>query len=308
VVLGTLPDETVLQADLVLPLSTTLESWADDERLSSDGQPIATLNPPAMHPLHDTRSLLQIITELAGPVSPSSVGGNDAQLPGDAAEAAIQRHWQRLQELNAPGQPFPTFWEAAVQRGGVWSAGAARPAAAAPGAALQAGLSALAAAPAPAPATPSADYPYHLRLYESPVFGGDGSGSWLSWLQELPDPTTSAMWSSWVEIHPQLAERLGLKQGDGVWVESRAGRIELPVFLFPGLHPGTVAVPAGQGHSAGDAPTNRGANAYALLDAEHDPETGTLAWEATHVKLTPSGRRLALPLFGRSLQQAITHR
>lgn len=308
VVLGTLPDETVLQADLVLPLSTTLESWADDERLSADGELIATLNPPAMRPLHDTRALTEIIAALASVSAPATAAsGGGGSPPENPAEAAIRSHWQRLQTQYAPGQPFPDFWEAAIRRGGFWSTGAGRRVTAGPGAGLRAAMNALAATPAPTPATPQTDYPYHLRLYESPIWG-DGRGSWLSWLQELPDPTTSAMWCNWVEIHPQLATRLGLKQGDGVWVESSAGRIELPVFLYPGLHPETVAIPAGQGHYAGAALTNRGANAYALLAAEQDPETGALAWEATRVRLTPSGHRPALPLFGRSLQQAVTHR
>jgi len=47
----------------------------------------------------------------------------------------------------------------------------------------------------------------------------------LPWLQEMPDPLTSAMWSSWLEINPQTAERLQLAQGDLVDVTSSQGTV-----------------------------------------------------------------------------------
>lgn len=320
-VLGTLPDETVLQADLVLPLSTTLEGWTDDERRAADGTRIATLNPPAMRPLHDTRSLLDIVAALDGSasnggrgVAADSSAPADPAAPADAAETALRRRWRSIQAEDAPGREFGDFWAGAVERGGSWATGAPAAAALPPapgagGAPPQPGVGTTAPAPLPPPAREAvpSDYPLHLRLYESPIWG-DGAGSLLTWLQELPDPTTSAMWSSWVEVHPELAQRLGLGQGDGVWVESSAGRIELPVFLYPGLRPDTVAIPTGQGHGAAAAVAGRGANPFALLLSERDRQTGTLAWEATRVRLTPSGRRPALPLFGRSLQNPVTHR
>ena len=55
-------------------------------------------------------------------------------------------------------------------------------------------------------------YPFHFLPYASPHFG-DGSAAHLPWLQEMPDPLTSAMWSSWVEIDPQTAERLAYCAG-----------------------------------------------------------------------------------------------
>ena len=44
----------------------------------------------------------------------------------------------------------------------------------------------------------------------------DGSLAHLPWLQEMPDPITTAMWSSWVEINPQTAARLRIAEGDVV--------------------------------------------------------------------------------------------
>ena len=59
----------------------------------------------------------------------------------------------------------------------------------------------------------AAQYPFHFLPYASQAFN-DGSSAHLPWLQEMPDPLTSAMWSSWVEINPQTAERMGVVQGD----------------------------------------------------------------------------------------------
>ena len=68
----------------------------------------------------------------------------------------------------------------------------------------------------------AAQYPFHFLPYLSPQFG-DGSAAHLPWLQEMPDPLTSAMWSSWVEINPQTAERLHIAQGDLVEIRSPQG-------------------------------------------------------------------------------------
>ncbi len=319
VVLGTMPDETAAVAHQLLPLSTTLESWADDERFTAQGELIATLNPPAMRPMHDTRSLLDILAQLV-PASSAralpavALAGQSAPDPG---LAAIRTHWRGLQRRYAPHLNFEAFWRGALERGGFWTASSAA-ASPASDVSATAGLRARPRPPRPwsrppvsppawaqpSPATPTGEYPYYLHLYESSLMG-DGSGSWLTWLQELPDPTTSAMWCNWVELHPRLAARLGLRQGDGVWVETTAGKIELPVFLYPGLRPDTAAIPTGQGHSAGQAVTNRGANPFRLLSGRRDPETGALAWQADPVRLTPSGRRLPLPLFGRSLHARV---
>ena len=70
----------------------------------------------------------------------------------------------------------------------------------------------------------AAQYPFHFLPYASLQFG-DGSAAHLPWLQEMPDPLTSAMWSSWVEINPQTAERLQLAQGDLVDVTSSQGTV-----------------------------------------------------------------------------------
>jgi anaerobic selenocysteine-containing dehydrogenase len=143
----------------------------------------------------------------------------------------------------------------------------------------------------------AATYPFHFLPYASLQFG-DGSSAHLPWLQEMPDPLTSAMWSSWVEINPQTAERLRLAQGDLVDVTSSQGTVRAPVMIFPGIAPDIVAMPVGQGHETFTRyASGRGVNPIAILAPSVEAGTGALAWAATRVKIARAGdsdRRLIM--------------
>jgi anaerobic selenocysteine-containing dehydrogenase len=106
----------------------------------------------------------------------------------------------------------------------------------------------------------------------------------------MPDPLTSAMWSSWIEIHPRTAERLQLAQGDLVDVTSPHGTLRAPVVIFPGIAPDLVAMPVGQGHDHFTRyASKRGVNPIDILGPLTEAGTGALAWAATRVKLTRAG-------------------
>jgi molybdopterin-containing oxidoreductase family iron-sulfur binding subunit len=112
---------------------------------------------------------------------------------------------------------------------------------------------------APASTTPAARQPqpmeqtrgdFFLVTYPSPVFGGDGRGANKPWLQELPDPVSKVLWSSWVELHPETATRLGVQRGDIVEVATANGKVRAPAYVYLGIRPDTVAVAIGQGHAS----------------------------------------------------------
>ena len=134
-------------------------------------------------------------------------------------------------------------------------------------------------------------YPFHFLPYASTAFG-DGSTAHLPWLQEMPDPLTSAMWSSWVEINPQTAERLHIAQGDLVDVTSPHGVVRAPAMIFPGIAPDVVAMPVGQGHETFTRyASKRGVNPIGILAPVKEAETGALAWAATRVTIARAGGR-----------------
>ena len=147
---------------------------------------------------------------------------------------------------------------------------------------------------APAYAGDPAQYPFHFLPYPSLQFF-DGSLAHLPWLQELPDPMTSAMWSSWVEINPKTAASLNVEQGDLVEIASAVGALRAPAFINPGIAPDLIAMPVGQGHSTYTRyASGRGQNPIEILAPVAEAETGALAWAATRVSVTrvgdPDGR------------------
>jgi molybdopterin-containing oxidoreductase family iron-sulfur binding subunit len=106
---------------------------------------------------------------------------------------------------------------------------------------------------------------------------------------------TSIMWESWVEVNTAVADELGLEVGDLVEVSSGSGSLEVPVYVHPGMPPGMVAMPLGQGHEAyGRYARGRGVNAANLLVMNEAGESGELAWGATRVSLRRTGRSTTL--------------
>ena len=135
----------------------------------------------------------------------------------------------------------------------------------------------------------AAGFPFHFLPYASQAFL-DGSTAHLPWLQEMPDPLTSGMWSSWIEINPRTAERLGVALGDIVDITSSQGTLQAPVVVFPGIAEDVVAMPVGQWHENFTRyASKRGVNPIGILAPLTESETGALAWAATRVKITRAG-------------------
>ncbi len=107
----------------------------------------------------------------------------------------------------------------------------------------------------------------------------------MPWLQGAPDPMTTIAWQTWVEINPQTAKELGVKNGDIVKINRPTGRCEAPVYIFPAIRPDTVAIPLGQGHTdLGVMPKDRGAHALQLIGAATDDGGTSLVWSNVRVK------------------------
>ena len=185
---------------------------------------------------------------------------------------------------------FDEFWNSLL-RAGVWGENTR----AEPGpVTVDAGVIDSIGVDAPEFAGSSDSYPFILQPYLTETMH-DGSGANLPWMQELPDPLTSVVYGSWLEINPATAEELGLRDGDLVDIESPGGTISAPVLTYPGIMPNVVAMPIGQGHTEyGRYAAGRGSNPIEILASQMDAETGGLAWNATRVRLNPTGRRARL--------------
>jgi menaquinone reductase, molybdopterin-binding-like subunit len=278
-------DETSAQADLILPDHAPLESWLDSVPESGSMQTVVNLSPPAVLPLHDTRSMPDVLLGLA-----HQLGGELAKaLPAATYDAMVRAAYipLRTRAGSIDAKTDDDFWDAAQAQGGWWSTPS--PAHNPDNPERVAAKHAPVSQAAPEFAGAAGDYPFYFLPYVSQSFG-DGSLAHLPWLQELPDVMTSAMWSSWVEIHPKTGERLGIQQGDLVEVASSQGSVRAPAILSPGIAPDMVAMPVGQGHeNFGRFASGRGANPLSILAPLAEHETGSLAWAATRVKLVRAG-------------------
>jgi anaerobic selenocysteine-containing dehydrogenase len=88
----------------------------------------------------------------------------------------------------------------------------------------------------------------HLIIFR-PLTLSSGSLAPFPWLYEIMGFYLYVMWDSWVEMHPETAKELGLKDGDRVKIESEFGAVSSKVKVHPGCLPGVLHIPYGFGHT-----------------------------------------------------------
>ncbi|MDP2498909.1 MAG: 4Fe-4S dicluster domain-containing protein, partial [Candidatus Palauibacterales bacterium] len=266
------PDETTVAADLVLPSHHDLEAWGD-VRLRPGSR---ALRQPVTRPIWETRQAEDILMQVA------STAGAGADFGADDYRGYLRNRWRQLHGQSGSAAPFTSWWRERLKEGGLF-----------------------------APEPPAGEAPDvasdRLGSYQPPEFGAvsgemamvayptgqfyDGRGANRSWMQELPDPVTKVVWSSWVELHPETAGPLGLENGDVVEVTADGGTIRAPVYVYEGVRPDTVGIPIGQGHTAyGRNAEGRGVDPRDLLPGDTDARTGALAFAGTAVEVTATGQ------------------
>ncbi len=280
VVLANYMDETALEADLVLPLDSALEGWGTSvpEYLAEGVQ--LNITQPLMERLHpETRGAGDILLSLL-----KQRRANDYKDHEDyyayvrASVLAIKG------VLGGAGKEDEYFWGETLSQGLVKLPGASS------------ALSVKAGASVSLPSPAATDDAYPLRLIPSVTATmRDGRNANQPWLQESPDPLTTIVWDSWMEIHPKTAAKLGIVDGDIVEVASKNGTIKTQAYLFPGIHPDAISIPFGYGHQAlGRYAKDIGVNVATILDPVTDKETGELACNETHVKVSKTGKRVII--------------
>ena len=284
VAMSSFMDETTAMADIILPTDVYLESWGDDMPEPGVGIPTATISQPVTSRVFNTRSVGDIVLDLA-----RQIGGElPAVMPWTTMEDYVRHSWQQIYSAAEPGEDgFGQFWESAL-RSGVWAINQPR---------AQAEVSvspAVLQTAGSAQASFQGDGDFVLHPYLTGTFL-DGRGANLPWQQELPDPLTSIVYNSWIELNPETAKEQGIREGDVLEVTSAAGSIRAPAFLYEGIRPDVVAVPVGQGHKHyGRYAQGRGANPLSIVAATTDAAGGTLASAATRVNIRKTGERVSL--------------
>ncbi len=271
-------DETALQADLVLPLNSALEDWGTIvAEYQPDGVQIG-VQQPLMEKLHpNTLGMGDILLALIKQRRAEEYKSFD-----DFYSYLRTALLKNKSEFAAAGTDDDVYWNDLLSGGIINVGGASNKLAGKYSANIQ----------LPAPAERDQNYP--LTLIPSVTASlRDGRNANQPWLQESPDPLTTIVWDSWVEIHPKKAAELGIVEGDIVEVSSKNGSIKAQAYLFPGIHPDAVSIPLGNGHDAmGRYAKGFGVNAFQILSRVFDNETGELAMHETQVKLSKTGKRI----------------
>ncbi|MGH7726456.1 MAG: molybdopterin-dependent oxidoreductase [Candidatus Eiseniibacteriota bacterium] len=268
-------DDTAQLCDLLLPDTHPLESWGDSEAWSG----VRALLQPGMRPipLFKSQSTPDVLLKGA-----QAMGRGQGMLASSTWLDALKGAWTNAGKS----------WDDALRDGGAF----ATPAKVAP-AALAGGVGAGALDFAP-PAVEAGTDDLTLVVYPSMNLY-DGRGANRPWLQELPDPMTKVVWDTWVELHPDTARKLGLKRGDRVTLTTAAGKIEVPVYDYPGIRPDVMAVPTGNGHKAyGRYAKDCGANALHVLPASYDEASGGLAYASVRGALAKTGTKRVFAWMG----------
>ena len=251
-------DETAKMADLILPDHTHLEKLQDLPIRAGLEKPTVTLASPAIwEPLYDTRNTGDVLINVG-----KSLDGGEDLFSWDDFEGYIEEScgemWESLSEsglwqgdiawkrgierLMGKGEKF-TF---VIPKGPVYTA----------------------------PEGSESSFPLtlvpiaSLRISSGPVADAPFT------MKTIPDSLLSEGLSH-VELHPDTAKKLSLKDGDKATLSTPSGKAKVKVTVYEGIMPGVVAMAAGLGHTAfDDFIGGKGASFTALSGDMVDPESG----------------------------------
>jgi len=239
-VLDPFPSETALLADVVLPVT----QWAEEDGTMTNLEGRVVLRRAAVPPPAGVRSDLEVLHDLAQ--------GLDA--PAGAFPTAPQEVFDELTRASAGGKADygGMTYERLADEGLFWpcpeSDGPGTPRVFLDDFATEDGRARfVAVSHRPLPERPNGDFP--LSLTTGRVLEHYQSGTQTRRTPQL----VAAQRDAFVELHPVLARRHGIEEGDLVWLASRRGRAAGRARLSPDILADTVFMPF---HWGGDGCAN----------------------------------------------------
>ena len=260
-------NDTSSEADLQLPALTDYESWGDAFPRSG----VRSIRQPVMAPvsLFEAKAREDVMLAAAKAVNPESFEGISDY------RDFIRKEWQNIQQESGNRSHFDQFWVKILEEGGLFS----KPDLKSVSLKNEAGQLKIAETKISGTGL--------TLIPTTSLFHGDGRGARNPWLQEVPDPMSQIVWDSWMEINPDTAKKMGIKDRSVVQLQTSQGSIKATAFYHFGIHRDAVAIPIGQGHeNSGDVADGFGVNVMNLLPTEMD-ESGSLALVTTRAELNP---------------------
>lgn len=270
-------DETTEYANVILPDNTPLESWGDYVPKAS----VHGLIQPTMSPVFSTKSTGDAIISIT-----KNISGLEDHFTVKNFYEYLTESWKKIHSTVGSRKDFETFWIEALENGGVFRE--------VPPLEVQLTNEVSNIGFSDLERDIAGDGEFYFIPFPSYRYY-DGRGANKPWLQELPDALTTAVWDSWVEIHPDTAGRMGIKEGDFISIESEYGKIETQAYLYKGIRPDTIAIALGLGHTSyGRYAKERGVSPLKILPVAQDRDSGGFAWLSTKVNVSRTGRRQQL--------------
>tara|TARA_B100001123_G_scaffold450727_1_gene623283 strand:- start:5667 stop:7136 length:1470 start_codon:yes stop_codon:yes gene_type:complete len=278
--MGPFMNDTYATADLVLPATHPFEQWGDFAPDPANGQVVVGLQQPVVTSLLDSRSFGDLLITLG-----SELIGKDA-FPWKSMQEAVKT--TALSTYKGGAEAKDTTWVELLRQGGMWEN--ATPAS------FGEPSWQISSLREPNFAGTAENYTFHLIPFETVGYGTGDEGQ-VPFLQATPDALTTMTWTTWVEINPKSAIKLGVKRGDIVDIETPSGSFEAQVYVAPTVAPDTIAVPIGQGHRFGSR-WNKGRGSDVLSFVHPFTDTaGAVAWAATRARIQATGRSAQIPAF-----------
>lgn len=280
-------------ADIFLPSTTFMETWAYDHSPPGSGFAEVRIKQPVVVPLPDSRGITDIVFEIARRLG-GTVGTSFSGL-GDDAEGFVGYRtgtlmpWEKLLEQGVWVGPAYQYYkyntifqtpsgkfefrsgnlEALLQKAGEK-------------------VDDLAFLPHYEEARFLGDsqrYPLVLSTYQPLLTVKDGSQDY-PWAQEFFLVMHGQGWTNFAEMNRGTARTLGIRDGDTVWVESPFGKIKVNARVFEGMHPQVVSIASGQGHYAGGRwAKGIGVNPHEIMGVDYDRLSGQAAFFNTRVRV-----------------------
>jgi len=134
----------------------------------------------------------------------------------------------------------------------------------------------------PTPHKEAKGYDLYLITYKRMYFN-QSNNAMVPLLREVAHDADE----NFVAINTETAKKKGIKDGDHVYVESRAGKIKIKAKLTEGIKPDTVAISYHYGHWSHSIPAyaKKGANPNWILELHPDRISGMNSFNDTKVKV-----------------------
>jgi anaerobic selenocysteine-containing dehydrogenase len=256
--------ETAELADFILPSPIYLEQYEDRPIAAGYPLPIVNLTRPVVEPLFNTRSVGDVVIELA-----RSLGGTvAAAFPWEDYQSCLKEtlgdKWTLLNEKG--------YWSDEKYRSGgqpaTFETKSSR---------FEFTNDEIDAMTRFAPVEPEGDkaaFPLVLVPYDTMRLWNGYIGDPPFVIKIVPD-TVLKNNDVLIEVNPATASQLNLKDGQTANLATPRGTARVRVHLFEGIMPGVVALPTGLGHTAyGKFLAGKGANVNALIGSIEDTATG----------------------------------